>query len=261
MSWPEPNSLDLEATLTGFAASLDFFTPYEPPTPAEQEAFIAGLRSWDGQLGSLGYRVITGVDTETGRKFGLATQVPDSERSWGLYLLDLSVPATLAIEVPHPANDLHTEQLGLAMFRRLPGALLAVAGTHRRATDVANQVDSLFHAVATDAAARGLVQVQLHGFRDSSLPGTDVVVSPGAGEVSAPLRRAADSIEASGFAVARAWDNPRGVLQGKRNAQGIEAARRGSVFLHLEINRTVRDDPDLRSALVNALASAELTAG
>jgi hypothetical protein len=257
MSWPEPNSPDLEAVITGFAAGLDFFSPYEPPTSHERAAFLLGLQSWDGQLSALGYRVLTDVDPETGRRFGLATH----GQSWGLYLVDLPVRTSLVIEVPHPANDLHTERLGLALFRRLPGALLAVAGTHRRASDVASQVDSLFHAVSTDAAARGLPQVQLHGFRDSSLPGTDVVVSPGAGKASQPLRRVADCLESGGFAVVRAWEQPRGVLQGRRNAQGAEAARAGSVFLHLEINRTVRDDPDLRTALVNALASADLTAG
>jgi hypothetical protein len=40
--------------------------------------------------------------------------------------------------------------------------------------------------------------------------------------------------------------------------QGLDAARRGTVFLHVELNRTVRDDPERRSALVAALASADL---
>jgi hypothetical protein len=165
----------------------------------------------------------------------------------------------LAIEVPHPANDLHTDRVGLALFREVPGALLAVAGTHRRACDMAYQTDSLFHAVAVDLASRGIAQVQLHGFRNASLPGVDVVVSAGAGEPTGPVCRAAEHLMARGFAVRRGWQHADGTLQGKRNEQGLDAARRGTVFLHVELNRTVRDDPQRRSALVAALASANLT--
>jgi hypothetical protein len=247
---------DLEATVTAFAAGLTPRVPYRPPSEQEREAFVRCLRTPDELLGC---RVESGVDPVTGREFGLAMHDPRAERAWGLYLVDLSAPTALAIEVPHPANDLHTERIGVALFRRVPGALLAVAGTHRRACDMAYQTDSLFHAVAVDLASRGVAQVQLHGFRDSSLPGVEVVVSPGAGVVSEPVRRAAEHLVAGGFAVRRGWEHEDGKLQGLRNEQGLDAARRGTVFLHVELNRTVRDDPERWSALVTALASADLT--
>lgn len=249
---------DLESTVRSFAVGLTPRAPYRPPTPAERDEFVLALRTLSDPPGC---QVETGVDPDTGREFGLAMYEPHGERGWGLYLVDRSAPTTLAIEVPHPANDLHTERIGLALYRALPGALLAIAGTHRRACDMAYQTDSLFHAVAVDFAACGVPQVQLHGFRDSSLPGVEVVVSPGAGALSGPACRVADGLATSGFAVCRAWEHPDGSLQGRRNEQGLDAARRGTVFLHIELNRTVRNDPDRRSAVVSVLASANLTGG
>jgi hypothetical protein len=244
---------DLEATVTAFAAGLSPRVPYRPPTPGERAAFVRGL------LGPPGSGAESGVDPVTGREYTLAVLDPRGERAWGLYLVDRSAPVTLAVEVPHPANDLHTERVGLALFRRVPGAVLAVAGTHRRACDAAYRTDSLFHAVAVDLAARGIAQVQVHGFRDASLPGVEVVISAGAGPPSEPVRRAADRLAAGGFAVRRGWEHEDGKLQGRRNEQGLDAARRGTVFLHVELNRTVRDDPERHAALVVALASANLT--
>ena len=87
--------------------------------------------------------------------------------------------------MPHPGSDRHTEQLGLALFRALPGAALLIAGAHRRAADgtadVAHQPDSMFHALATHLADRGADQLQLHGFDDDSLADHDIVISAGAG--------------------------------------------------------------------------------
>ncbi|MBY8853378.1 hypothetical protein K7G98_36165, partial [Saccharothrix sp. MB29] len=71
------------------------------------------------------------------------------------------------------ANDLRTTEIGLDLFRRVPGAVLSVAGTHRRvaagAGDAAHRTDSLFHAAAERHSRDRVPQVQLHGF-DDALP-------------------------------------------------------------------------------------------
>jgi hypothetical protein len=260
---------DLGAQVRRFAAGLDDDAPYRPPRETERTRLLSALRALEAgesaraaeEAGELGYTVRTGVDTETGRPFGLAVN-PDGERAWGWYLVDLSEPVRLVIEVPHPNSDLHTEKIGLALYQSVPGSVLAVAGTHRRAGDnagdVAHRADSMFHAVTSDHAERGLPQVQLHGFHDDNLPDTDVVISPGAGDAGDPVRRVADHIADEDFRVCRSWRQDCGRLEGTTNEQGRDAARKGTLFVHVEINRTVRNDRDAWSTLVDAIARADL---
>jgi hypothetical protein len=254
--------VDLGAEVREFAAGLDDDAPYRPPTRAERRQLLSLLRAvaaGESTAGAadLGYTVRTGVDATTGRRFGLAVNASD-ERAWGWYLIDLSAPTRLAIEVPHPNSDLHTEELGVALYREVPGSVLAVAGTHRRvedsAGDVAHRTDSMFHAVAKDFAARDLPQIQLHGFHDDNLPDADVVLSPGAGDDGPVVRRVAERLADADFEVCRSWRQDCGRLEGKTNEQGRDAAERDTPFVHVEISRGVRDDRSRWPALVRALA-------
>lgn len=256
---------DLGAEVRRFAAGLHDDDPYRPPEPAERRQLLSALRALEaGETDDvLGFTMRTGVDGETGRRFGLAVN-PPGERAWGWYLVDLSAPLGLVIEVPHPNSDLHTEEIGLALYQAVPGSILLVSGTHRRvangAGDVAHRTDSMFHAVASDLAGRGLPQVQLHGFHDDNLPDTDVVVSPGAGDAGAAVRRVADRVDED-FRVCRSWRQDCGGLEGTTNVQGRDAAKRGTPFVHVEISRSIRDDRDAWSTLVRAMARADLNKG
>lgn len=249
--------------LDTLAATLPAAGPYRAPTLPERTRFLAGFATLAAgdlpeaveQLRPLGFTVRSGTDPGTGRRYALATNEPHSYRSWGHYVVDLSTPTKLVVEVPHPANDLHTHQIGLALFRAQPGVLLAISGTNRYAADVAHAPDSLFHAVATDAAAHGLPQVQLHGFHDDTLPAAEVVVSPGAGTVTEPVLRVADRLATAGFAVCRSWVDSCGKLEGTRNVQGLDAAARDTLFLHVELSRSVRDDPTRWASLAASLTS------
>lgn len=263
---PAPRSAAAQATDLGaevreFAAGLDADDPYRPPKPAERRQLLSALRALEAGKPEdvLGFTMRTGIDGETGRRFGLAVNPPGA-RAWGWYLVDLSAPLGLVIEVPHPNSDLHTEEIGLALYQAVPGSILLVAGAHRRAADgaadVAHRTDSMFHAVASDLAGRGLSQVQLHGFHDDNLPDTDVVVSPGAGDPGDVVSRVADRIADEDFRVCRSWRQECGALEGTTNVQGRDAARRGTPFAHVEISRTIRDDRDLWSTLVRGIARA-----
>ena len=253
---------DLGAEVRRFAAGLDDDDPYRPPEDAERRQLLSGLRALeDGEspreAEDLGFTARTGVDEQTGRPFGLLVD-PAGERAWGWYLVDRSAPVRHVIEVPHPNSDLRTEEIGLALYRAVPGSVLLVAGTHRRvdddAGDVAHRTDSMFHAVARDLAGRGLPQIQLHGFHDDNLPDTDVVISPGAGDAGGFVRGIADRVDDADFRVCRSWRRDCGRLEGKTNEQGRDAARQGTPFVHVEISRGVRDDRDAWSRLVSALA-------
>ncbi len=258
----------LERTVVEFARGLLADAAYRPPTASERAGFTAALDlAAEGEddaalraFAEFGYSYDSAVDPDTGRRYAIAVQEPGGERSWGLYLVDRTEPVRVVVEVPHPNYDLGTEEVGLALFRAAPGAVLAIAGTHRGAAngagDVAHRTESMFHAVATGHADRGLPQVQLHGFADTSRRGTDVVLSPGAGEVSEPARRAADLMADTGLRVCRSWARDCGNLEGGRNAQGVHAAEARAVFLHVEINRSVRDDRERWGEVVTALAAA-----
>lgn len=246
-----------------FAAGLTARQPYRSPTPEERRAGARGFaKLLDGEptdLADLGFSV---DDDVSGRPYTLVVNEPGTERAWGLYAVDRSAPPSIVVEIPHPNSDLRTELFGPAYFRRVPGAVLLVAGAHRRAggrtADVAHQPASLFHVFAGQLGARGLPQVQLHGFNDLRVPGVDVVLSTGATPVGAPAKRAAERLQAAGFDVRCAWEEPCPGLEGRTNAQGVAAAASGTTFLHVELNRTVREDVSRREAVVAALTEARL---
>ncbi|MFJ8909951.1 hypothetical protein [Amycolatopsis sp. NPDC102389] len=265
---PDPEA-DLSSFIDGFASSLSAEQDYRPPGAGERRTAAAGFAALldaaptaAADLGKLGFAVRDGMDRQTGRPYTVAVNESGSERSWGMYLIDRSAPPSLAVEVPHPASDLKTESFGLDYFRRVPGAVLLIAGAHRKAddgrADVAHEVDSVFHVVATTLGGRGLPQVQLHGFDDQNLPDDDIVLSSGATVAGPPARRAADRLEAAGLGVCRAWASSCGALEGTKNVQGKAAAKDGTVFLHVEMSRTVRESGIAK--VIQALVEADLRA-
>ncbi|MCR6482931.1 hypothetical protein M8542_08875 [Amycolatopsis sp. OK19-0408] len=259
---PEPG---LDTVVTTFTDEMSPDQPYRAPTTAERRSAAAGFAALldcrdPAGLEALGFSVRDGVDPATGRPYTIAVDVPGTERAWGLYVIDRSARPSLAVEVPHPAFDLRTELFGVDLFRRVPGSVLLVAGAHRKAgdgtADVAHEPGSVFHAVAAELAGRGLAQVQLHGFHDENLPTTDIVLSSGVAPPGTAAPRTAARLTAAGFAVCRAWAQRCGDLEGTTNAQGATAAADNSVFLHVELSRTVRDSPERRADVVRALAEA-----
>ncbi|MFI9381713.1 hypothetical protein [Kutzneria sp. NPDC052558] len=265
-----PDGIDLAERASQFAGALEADAPYRPPTVREGRTALDGLiplltggkdtQSEMKTLTPLGFTVTDGRDTVSGRHFTLAASQPGDERGWGMYLADYGATPKLVIEVPHPNFDLDTEQVGVQLYRALPGSAVLIAGAHRRAAnglaDVAHNANSLFNLVATQLARRGLPQVQLHGFDDDSLPGIGVVVSGGSTKHTALHERIADRIEADGTVVCRAWQQSCGHLEGTTNVQGQAADSMGAVFAHIESDSEIRSRPELRDRLVAALAAA-----
>ena len=261
--------LDLDGTVDDLVGRLDRHGPYRHPTPAERDRAIAAVdRLLAGDttaataelLAPLDMDLTTSTDPATGRRCALAASRPRTDRSWGLLAVDLTgLPPGVVVEVPHPGSDRLTEQLGLALFRALPHSALLIAGAHRDAAggtaDVAHQTESMFHALAVHLADRGAAQLQLHGFDDDSLTEHEIVISAGAGVPDRRIEQAAAAIAAAGFDVCSTWTQRCGSLEGRTNVQGRAAAARGQPFLHLEVNRSTRDDPDRRAAITSALAS------
>lgn len=250
----------LTSRIESFTGAMSARQPYRPPNQAEQATAARGFadvvahdRATDADLASLGFTVADLVDPVTHRPLTLVQNEPGSARAWGLFLIDRSAPPSLAVEAPHPAFDLHSELFALDLFRATPGAVLLMAGAHRRAdgnrADVAHDPDSMFQVMATYLAGRGLAQVQMHGFDNESAPGYDIVLSTGTTPTSTAAIRLGDGFHAAGLATCLAWAQVCAGLEGTTNVQGQQAKRDGTVFLHVEMSRTVRDS-DMNRALV-----------
>ncbi|MGU3498955.1 hypothetical protein [Mycobacterium sp. C31M] len=240
---------------------------YRAPTDPEARRAVRGveqlifgdIEAARGRFAPLGFTVEQLHDAPARRDCLLAAGESEGRRTWGL----LAVPAAdnrpgTLIEVPHPRADRDTEGIGLQLFRAIPDAGLLVAGAHRRAAkgtaDVAHQPDSLFHAIAQEFGRQGSMQLQLHGYADESLHGTDVVISSGRARVGERARRLADALEGIGLDVCRAWRDGCGALEGRTNAQGRTAGRHDLEFVHLELSHTTRTDTARCEDLVGAVA-------
>ena len=236
----------LQRWLVDHVRAMAADSPYRPPTPGERDEAVTVLRAvLAGEPHRLnGLRVSPATD-DAGRPF---TMLTDTAHGWGSVLLREA--SDLVIEVPHPGSDRLTARLGLELFHAVPSAALLVAGTHRNAADnaadVAHRTDSLFHAFAQTLA---LPELQLHGFAAATAPGTDAVVSPGAGEQAELHRRVEKALQQHGF---RVGHHER--LAGRTNVQGIAAAAQGRPFLHLELSPPLRIHH--RAAVVGAVAKA-----
>ena len=261
----EPAAPSLEGLEVGRAVSAFVEMQqdrYELPPPATAAALAGAVL--DLQQGRReqarrtaeehGYEVVA----LAGESLALApARLPD-ERGWGLYVV-LPDGLDLAVEVPHPQADLDTEHVGAELTSALGARYLLVAGADRGAADgaadVAHRDDAVFSAVHRVLAEQQVPALQLHGFAATSLPGTDLVISPGAAPLSPLAEQVAARGAATGLEVCRAWDGPCGRLEGRNNVQGRASAATGAAFVHVEAVRDLRRDAE-RGVLVRLLADA-----
>jgi hypothetical protein len=261
---------DPARVIARLVAGLDRDGPYSDPSTAEAERGRAAVRRMldapadtaglDAAFGGLGFTPRHGTDPATGRAYAMYTMSPDRSPAWGAVVIDRTAPVRVVVEVPHPAFDLHTEVIGVALHRLVPGSVLLVAGAHRDAADgkgdVAHNDRSMFHLMATEFAGRGVPQIQLHGFADRNLPEREAVVSTGSGPTGALAEGVAAAFGRAGLNTCRAWAEPCGRLEGTRNEQGIAAAAAGAAFLHVELGYAVRSAPARRDTVARAVAEA-----
>jgi hypothetical protein len=262
---------DVLALLNNFVAPLSAVQGYREPTGTELTNALAGLGKMltstvdaSTLLTPLGFTIVTGVEAVTKRSFALAYSAPPTDqRGWGFFLFDLSAPIDLIIEAPHPVFDQYSEQMAFAHWQKRRGALLMVAGAHRDAAaglaDVAHQTNNVFHGMAASYASRKIGQIQWHGFADATAPGLTQVVSSGTGNAGAAVKRVSTELTSAGFAVGNAWDSSGSgtSLTATTNVQGIDAAAKGSTWIHIENNFTTRNDTAASAKAVQAVYGAD----
>ncbi|MFE7189210.1 hypothetical protein [Kitasatospora sp. NPDC057541] len=263
-----PRPVDLVERIDAYTGAFAVGA-YTAPDADQRRAVADGVvRTLDGRpdeagrlLAGVGYRLTEFTEAVSGRRTAeIADASGTDPRGWGRIYLDLSTPAGWSAQVPHPVSDSRTEILGAELFRQAPGGVLVLAGAHRRAgvdgsADVAHRGDTVFAAVVEALTARGLPGLQLHGFDEGSLPGTDAVVSSGAGTAGEAAERTAAALEAAGLVVCRPWRQKCGQLAGTTNVEGRFAAGLGVTWLHVELANALRTDPARRAEVVAALAA------
>lgn len=255
--------------VTRFTSEFGTTGGYRPPGPAERTALVDAVSPlFDGnaedartRLAELDYALDTFTDKASGRRFAevsdAAARRGSANRGWGRVYMELGTPPRWSVQVPHPVADRDTERLGVKVLRGAPGGVMVLAGAHRKAgedsvdegsedpgagdaADMAHRTDSVFHSVIAELTRRGLPGIQLHGFADDSIPGTDSVVSTGAGETAVKdAGLLAGKLRDRNVKVCRAWTN-HCKLSGQTNKQGRLAAEQDTRFLHVELSRSVR---------------------
>lgn len=261
-------TVDLSQRITRYTARFPVNSGYRAPSRAERAAVRGGVMDvLDGRtaaaargLAEVGYTVRTLRLHGSDRRVAEIAESGDRDtgRGWGRIYVDLSRPVRWSLQVPHPRADMRSELMGAELFDAAPGAVMVLAGANRFAgqgdeADMAHQEDSAFNAVCTALVGRSMPAIQLHGFADASSPGHEVVLSPSVTRAGPEVHRAADLVEGSGLRTCRTWMQECGRLEGTKNVQGRAAAQHGLPFLHVENSRTVRDDPALRSRVVDSL--------
>ncbi|MEV7087501.1 hypothetical protein AB0O07_16620 [Streptomyces sp. NPDC093085] len=286
---PRTNQVDLERRISDFTTEQVADARYLPPNRTQRTTVAEGVALYlDGKHQEaeqklaevdFGVRILqdTGESGEsggtggagessgaggTGRRYAeIADKAGENVRGWGRVYISLDAPPAYSVQVPHPVADAFSDLLGVGVLRGTPGGILVIAGTHRAAgegktADMAHRRDSVFHAVCAELVGRKLPGIQVHGFADSSSPEHDVVVSTGAGDLARPQAIIlANALRDSGFKPCRAW-RAKCPLAGRTNKQGVLAADEDVPFIHVEVNRTLRTDPELRRGATEAMTAA-----
>lgn len=251
--------------LETYRSSIYAEQAYRPPNARETELFLKDFkRALQGEvdfqhLEQLGYSAKQGYDEASNKSYILLENEHDAERSWGAYIIETSQAPKHVIAAPHPKSDINSERIALALWRETPGAIYKLAGTHRRAADkqgdVTRHTESLFHAVGTYLADKGLSHTQLHGFKDTSSPDEDIIVSSALTPVTDTHRAIADELnQATDLQVGTSWHGQMEPMRGRPNQLGQATASRNAPFVHIEMNRSLRHNTETLQKVLPAIS-------
>jgi len=251
------------------------------PTTAESDRFIEALRAAQGGdldqakrlAADLDYQVRGVTDAPTGRLLYLFEEQRAEDGSWphgwGLYVVAAHPARPLMIEVPHPVYDINTPEVGVAAFRHGDAEALLIAGAHRYAnadgsSDVAHEVDTMFARVNQALVDDRHVVLQPHGFNDEGSDSTDygdVVVSAGTAAPPPAVLAVTTALRTAGFDVCEYDGDSCTALGATRNVEGVWCRKVGATFVHVELDRDVRENPDQRTLVARTAMDALERAG
>jgi hypothetical protein len=248
---------------------------YRAPTATERERFLAAIEALGQGAVSVADSILTEdrydarqiVDAVTGRALHVIVERVPVRRGWGTYLVAPDAETAADIHINHPVFDTDTHIVGAKIYRRCDCRWLLMAGTHRYANegdsaDMARQWGSVFQAVHEHISPPGVYSVSVHGFaqgnHDPPTGESDVVLSNGADGQGALLPatpnavRIRDRLREEGWTVGLVMEDEGYTrLTGSPNPQGrfSNDAFGAGQWIHLELARPLRSDPELRARL------------
>lgn len=271
---------------------------YVPPSAGEQTQFrtlaaslLAGnIAAADVQAAALNYELVQFTDIPSGQAYlGVREILSMGQQTlgWGSYFINQNFASDMLVEAPHPRFDSNSWDIAARVFRQSEARGFLLAGAHRNANgagtaDVAHLTDTIFHQVheVWNGLSAETPAWQIHGFNIASHPGfpagTDVVFSNGDGSVSAEVVMLDSQFEGQGFlgyayntlAVADPLNvavngavagNVFSGLGATTNAQGIYSRGLGGVFVHIEMEQSIRFDATNRQLAADAIAASILS--
>ncbi len=259
--------------------------PYANPSKVLAKFRKAALLMERGELldaakvaRSFSYEVYEFVDVVTQQHYYVLREnlaEAKTSRGWGSYLLNPNGLIPALVEVPHPLDDSNTASIGAQIFAE--GAKgLVLAGAHRDKADVPDLVDSPFHQVhvAWLGSSGRVAAWQIHGFARSKhgFPKkTDAVISAGDGRVLLPMIELDVRLHERGFNSFVFNDlKPKSKLNKQLNAgvpgrrfsslaatqneQAKYSRQIGSDFVHVELDTSIRSNPERRRVAAELIA-------
>ncbi len=220
----------------------------------------AELSSSVSDASRLEYDITKLTDGKTGSEYYALQETSGQNRGWGLYIFRAGNGSRdLVIEVPHPADDLHTDRIGIIAFARSKAKAFLMSGTHRRAnrdmsSDVAHSTTSIFQAVHETVTGSSSAIIQIHGFKLVNEPGyPQIVLSPGDEVATSSVRKLSSILKARGFTTGIANEGNLRELEAATNTQGKYANNIGAVFIHLELESSIREHSGEYKKVVSAI--------
>lgn len=172
------------------------------------------------------------------------------ERGWGLFVFRTEPTNNLIIEAPHPLFDNGTPQLALLVYRTLSAQALLIAGAHRDANadgtaDAAHNPQTVFQAVHENLIrSTNPTVLQIHGFATDKHPGyPQIVLGSDQANASNLLATLSTAFTQSGLTVGICDGGSWTALCGETNVQASSMS--DGVFIHLELDETVRNNPQI----------------
>lgn len=186
----------------------------------------------------------------------------ETPRGWGTFLYRPETTSPVVVEVTHPFADLETEAFGSELFDRVEAKALLLAGAHRFANrdgsaDVAHSRASIFQTVHETLIEPNTIVIQPHGFEDTARSQTfgDIVVSSGTATPGAIPTAISHALKQAGFDVCLYRGGSCSALAGTTNVQK-NSMPANAIFVHVELALHLRQDPTLRTRVIDAIAAA-----
>ncbi len=207
------------------------------------------------------YRVLRFNDPSLARVFIVLLEDSSVNRGWGTYLFYLMPNGqyrNLLIEVPHPLFDVNTPEVGILAYIKSEAMGFLIAGSHRYAnrdnsSDVPWAPVSMFNTVHQQFTDLGSVAIQVHGFVQTQARNyPQIILSRGDGLTAGPIATFASLLRDRDFTVGTYDGFQYGDLSGN-NQQSKYSRSVGAVFIHMEMERPIRDDKSKYSRVADAI--------